>query len=29
LLEQQQSTRKRASRRRVAKPASSWAWGQP
>ena len=29
LLEQQQSTRKRASRRRVAKPASSWALGQP
>ena len=29
LLEQQQATRKRASRRRVAKPASSWSWGQP
>jgi len=30
LLEQQQQvTRKRASRRRIAKPASSWSWGQP
>ena len=29
LLELQQSTRKRASRSRVAKPASSWTWGQP
>ena len=29
LLEQQQATRNRASRRRVAKPASSWSWGQP
>lgn len=29
LLEQQQATRKRASRRRVTKPATSWSWGQP
>jgi transcriptional regulator with XRE-family HTH domain len=29
LLEQQQATRKRASRRRLAKPATSWSWGQP
>ena len=29
LEQQQQATRKRASRRRVAKPASSWSWGQP
>ena len=29
LLELQQSTRKRASRSRIAKPASSWTWGQP
>jgi transcriptional regulator with XRE-family HTH domain len=27
--QQQQATRKRASRRRVAKPATSWSWGQP
>ena len=27
--QQQQATRKRASRRRIAKPASSWSWGQP
>jgi transcriptional regulator with XRE-family HTH domain len=29
LEQQQQATRKRASRRRIAKPASSWSWGQP
>jgi hypothetical protein len=29
LLEQQQTTRKRASRRRIAKPATSWSWGKP
>ena len=29
LLKLQQSGRKRASRRRVAAPASSWTWGQP
>ena len=29
LLEQQQATRQRASRRLLAKPASSWTWGQP
>jgi len=29
LLEQQKATRRRASRRRIAKPASSWSWGQP
>ena len=29
LEQQQQATRQRASRRRIAKPASSWSWGQP
>ena len=29
LLELQKAGRKRASRRRIAKPAGSWAWGQP
>jgi transcriptional regulator with XRE-family HTH domain len=29
LEQQQQATRKRASRRSVAKPATSWSWGQP
>ena len=29
LLELQQSTRRRASRKRLAKPASSWTCGQP
>ena len=29
LEQQQQATRKRASRRRIAKPATSWSWGQP
>ena len=29
LLEQQRATRKRASRRRTTKPASTWSWGQP
>jgi transcriptional regulator with XRE-family HTH domain len=29
LLEQQKPTRQRASRRRVAKPATAWSWGQP
>jgi predicted metalloprotease with PDZ domain len=29
LEQQQQATRKRASRRRLTKPASSWSWGQP
>ena len=29
LEQQQQATRKRASSRRIAKPASSWSWGQP
>ena len=29
LEQQQQATRKRASRRRLAKPATSWNWGQP
>jgi tRNA-specific 2-thiouridylase len=29
LLEQQQATRKRASRRRLTKPATSWSWGHP
>lgn len=28
-LLEQQATRKRASRRRAAKPSSSWSWGQP
>jgi len=29
LLEQQKPTRQRASRRRVAKSATAWSWGQP
>ena len=29
LEQQQQATRKRASRRRIAKPATSWSWGKP
>jgi transcriptional regulator with XRE-family HTH domain len=29
LLERQKAGRKRASRRRIAKPTSTWTWGQP
>ena len=29
LLELQKADRKRASRRRIAKPTSTWTWGQP